>query len=187
MFLEQGYERTNINELVRRTGGSMGTLYRYYGGKAGLFAAMMEEVREELLGPLTRLGSRREIPRVFLTRLGEAFLRLALSREGIGFFRALVAEAYKFPELQQAVARGFGQLTHHLADYLAEKVRAGELALEDPHRAAAQFLELVKGQAQLLAVMGLSPGLDERTLKAQVDSAVQLFLCGCAAGSRTFS
>jgi AcrR family transcriptional regulator len=181
MFLEQGYERTNVNELVRRTGGSMATLYRYYGGKAGLFAAMMDEVREALLTPLTRLGSARDDPEVFLTRLGEAFLRLAVSPDGIGFFRVLVAEAYKFPELQRAVERGFGQLTGHLASYLAAQAAAGKLQLHEPERAAAQFLEMVKGQAQLLAVMGLGPAMSDQEIRVQIGSAVSLFLHGCAA------
>jgi AcrR family transcriptional regulator len=184
MFLEHGYERTNVNELVRRTGGSMATLYRYYGGKAGLFAAMMDEVRKELLTPLTELGSAREDPEVFLTRLAEAFLRLAVSPDGIGFFRVLVAEAYKFPELQHAVARGFGQLTGHLASYLATQTAEGRLQLRDPERAAAQFLEMVKGQAQLLAVMGLGQPMSDREVSVQVGSAVSLFLHGCTATPR---
>ena len=182
MFLEQGYERTNINELVRRTGGSMATLYRYYGGKTGLFTAMMEEVREELLTPLTRLGGAQDPPHAFLSRVGEAFLRLALSVEGVGFFRVLASEAYKFPELQQVVARGFGQLTRHVSSYLDAQVESGALQLPDTRRAAGQFLEMVKGQAQLLAVMGLSHPLADDELRAQVDSAVDLFLHGCGRG-----
>ncbi len=179
MFLAHGYEHTNVNELVRRTGGSMTTLYRYFGGKAGLFAAMMEEVREELLTPLTRLGSVRDAPEVFLARLGEASLRLAVSPDGIGFFRVLVAEAHKFPELQQAVGRAFGQLTHHLSAYLDAQVESGVLELTDTHRAAAQFFEMAKGQAQLLAVMGIGPQMSDAEIQAQVAAAVQLFLRGC--------
>jgi TetR/AcrR family transcriptional regulator, mexJK operon transcriptional repressor len=185
LFLEQGYERTNVNELVRHTGGSMATLYRYFGGKAGLFAAMMDEVREELLTPLTRLGSARDTPEAFLTCLGEAFLRLTVSREGVGFFRVLVAETHKFPELQQAVGRGFAQLTHHLAGYLDGQVAKGVLALPDTRRAAAQFFEMVKGQAQLLAVMGLGEAPTEPEMRAQVDAAVHLFLHGCAVQRKT--
>ena len=179
MFLEHGYERTNVNELVRHTGGSMATLYRYYGGKAGLFAAMMEEVREELLTPMTRLGSEQDAPEAFLAGLGEAFLRLSLSAEGIGFFRVLVAEAYKFPELQQAVGRGFAQLTGYLSSYLDAQVAKGVLHLLDTRRAAGQFFEMVKGQAQMLAVMGLVQGLSDDELRTQVHSAVSLFLRGC--------
>ena len=36
------------------------------------------------------------------------------------------------------------------------QVAKGCLALPDTRRAAAQFFEMVKGQAQLLAVMGLA-------------------------------
>lgn len=181
MFLEQGYERTNINELVRRAGGSMATLYRYYGGKAGLFAAMMEEAREQLLTPLTQGGDSSEAPAAFLGRLGDGFLRLVVSEEGVGFFRVVLAETYKFPELQKAVGRAFAQLTNHLTTYLDAQVAAGTLRIADTRRAAAQFYEMVKGQAQLLAVTGL--GLpDEAEIRIQVDSAVRLFLHGCATG-----
>jgi AcrR family transcriptional regulator len=183
MFLEQGYERTNINELVRRAGGSMATLYRYYGGKAGLFAAMMDEAREQLLTPLTRLGDRNEAPAVFLARLGEAFLRLVVSPEGVRFFRVLLAETHKFPELQKAVERALAQLTNHLSAYLDAQVAAGCLQLTDTRRAAAHFYELVKGQAQLLAVTGLSV-LCEDDVRRQTASAVDLFLYGCACPRR---
>lgn len=181
MFLEQGYERTNINELVRRAGGSMATLYRYYGGKAGLFAAMMEEAREQLLTPLTQVGDPSEAPAAFLGRLGEGFLRLVVSEEGVGFFRVVLAETYKFPELQQAVGRAFAQLTNHLTIYLDAQVAAGTLRIADTRRAAAQFYEMVKGQAQLLAVTGLGVP-DDAEIGVQVESAVHLFLHGCEAG-----
>jgi len=180
MFLEQGYERTSINELVRRAGGSLATLYRYYGGKAGLFEAMMDEVRDELLTPLTCLGSMDDPPEVFLARLGEALLRLNVSPEGVGFYRVLVAEAYKFPELQAAVGRAFGMLTHHLTVYLDRQVACGAIELDDTRLAAGQFFEMIKGPAQLLAVMALMPGLSEEEIHAQVGSAVRLFLHGCA-------
>lgn len=183
MFLEQGYERTNVNELVRRAGGSMATLYRYYGGKAGLFAAMMDELRERLLTPLTRLGNDSDPPEVFLSRLGEGFLRLVISPDGVGFFRVVLAETHKFPELQTAVGRAFAQLTGHLAAYLDAQVRAGVLALDDTRRAAAQFYELVKGPAQLVAVTGLGV-MTEADISRQVASAVDLFLHGCARRSR---
>jgi len=183
MFLEQGYERTNINELVRRAGGSMTTLYRYYGSKAGLFAAMIEEAREQLLSPITRLGDFDEAPEVFLTRLAEAFLRLVVSPEGVKFFRVLIAETHKFPELQKGVEHGFAQLTNHLTRYLDAQVARGLLELSDTRRAAAQFYEMVKGQAQLLAVTGLAV-LPPQEVRIQVDSAVRLFLHGCAASPR---
>ena len=55
------------------------------------------------------------------------------------------------------------------------------MRLHDPDRAAAQFFEMVKGQAQLLAVMGLGQPLSDEEIRLQVASAVSLFLNGCAA------
>jgi AcrR family transcriptional regulator len=180
MFLVHGYERTNVNELVRRAGGSLTTLYRYFGGKPGLFAALMDALREEFLTPLTQLGSAGEAPAAFLSRLGRAYLRLLLSPEGVGFYRVLVAEAHKFPEMQAAVGRAFAQLSQHLAGYLDTQVAAGRLQLSDTKLAARQFLEMVKGDAQIMAVMGLGKPMSDAAIRVRVERAVELFLFGCA-------
>ncbi|WP_029935257.1 TetR/AcrR family transcriptional regulator [Thiomicrospira pelophila] len=39
VFAEQGYAGASINEIVRRSGGSLGTVYKFFGNKLGLFEA----------------------------------------------------------------------------------------------------------------------------------------------------
>ena len=43
VFLEHGYEAASVNEVVRRAGGSLATLYSQYGSKEGLFLAVAAE------------------------------------------------------------------------------------------------------------------------------------------------
>src|SRR5688500_10647932 len=40
LFLEQGYERTSLAEIVKRSGGSLATLYELFGNKQGLLHAI---------------------------------------------------------------------------------------------------------------------------------------------------
>src|SRR3546814_14932985 len=40
LFLEQGYERTSLAEIVKRSGGSLATLYELFGKKQGLVPAI---------------------------------------------------------------------------------------------------------------------------------------------------
>jgi AcrR family transcriptional regulator len=42
VFLEYGYEAANMAEIVKRAGGSLSTLYAQFGGKKGLFEAMID-------------------------------------------------------------------------------------------------------------------------------------------------
>lgn len=40
LFLEQGYDRTSLAEIVKRSGGSLATLYELFGNKQGLLHAI---------------------------------------------------------------------------------------------------------------------------------------------------
>lgn len=44
VFSEQGYADAGIAEIVARSGISVGSLYHHYGGKAGLYLALWEEL-----------------------------------------------------------------------------------------------------------------------------------------------
>ena len=55
VFLEFGYEQANMAEIVRRAGGSLSTLYAQFGGKKGLFEAMIAHLREAVTAQLMRV------------------------------------------------------------------------------------------------------------------------------------
>src|SRR5262245_3793367 len=39
LFLEHGFEGTSVSDVVKRSGGSLATLYAWFGSKEGLFEA----------------------------------------------------------------------------------------------------------------------------------------------------
>lgn len=43
LFIEQGFERTTLGEIVERAGGSLSTVYKLFGNKDGLFEAVVTE------------------------------------------------------------------------------------------------------------------------------------------------
>src|SRR5258705_13319419 len=49
VFLENGYGGATIDLVVGRAGGSKATVYSFFGGKDGLFAAIVEERAERIL------------------------------------------------------------------------------------------------------------------------------------------
>ncbi|MFI0447313.1 TetR/AcrR family transcriptional regulator [Actinomadura sp. 6N118] len=50
VFADRGYADAGIAEIVERSGISVGSLYHHYGGKAGLYLALWEELTSEQEG-----------------------------------------------------------------------------------------------------------------------------------------
>src|SRR5271163_2584862 len=55
LFLERGYDGVSVDDIVREVGGSKTNVYSFYGGKDGLFLAVMEEILQDVILPLKRL------------------------------------------------------------------------------------------------------------------------------------
>ncbi|OLT40643.1 TetR family transcriptional regulator [Saccharomonospora sp. CUA-673] len=48
VFIEQGYTRTGVSEIVSRAGSSVGSVYHHFGGKAEVYLALWESYVGEL-------------------------------------------------------------------------------------------------------------------------------------------
>jgi AcrR family transcriptional regulator len=60
VFLENGYGGATIDLVVERTGASKATVYSFFGGKDGLFAAIVGDVewsRSNSLSELSAVGA----------------------------------------------------------------------------------------------------------------------------------
>jgi AcrR family transcriptional regulator len=58
LLLERGYAGVSVDEVVARAGGSKTNVYTYFGGKDGLFAAVMQRFCDEIVGPLKAIDVR---------------------------------------------------------------------------------------------------------------------------------
>jgi AcrR family transcriptional regulator len=158
IFLEKGYSGTSLDEVVKRTGGSKASVYKYFGNKEGLFAAMFADRCQAFLATLA-------IPDEISANLEETLMLFAgrvleasLGEERIAMVRALAAEAARFPELAEMAYRtgpqhGLGLM----ADFLKRHHEAGVIRCDHPDIAAVQFLEMIKGHPQWRALLGLPP------------------------------
>lgn len=84
-FDERGYEATRVEEVLRRSGASVGSLYHHYGGKEGLAAALYLE------------GIRR-----YQDRFRQC---LARNRAAEGGVRAIVRNEFAWTVAEPALAR----------------------------------------------------------------------------------
>jgi len=182
VFLEHGYEAANMAEIVKRAGGSLSTLYSQFGGKRGLFEAMIDmrvnELTEQMQIELAAHAPLRE----GLRRIGEAFMTKMMSPESLGVFRLMVGQAKNFPDVADGYSRRSPERVRQaLAEYLRDRAHAGEIRVENFDVAAAVFFDLVRARLHFRAMLDASYVPSEADIREHVERAVKVFVGGIEA------
>ena len=182
VFIEFGYEHANMAEIVRRAGGSLSTLYAQFGGKKGLFEAMIDSRVSELTEQMhVELAAHAPI-REGLRRIGEAFLSKQATPESLDMFRLMVTQAKAFPDMVQTWRkRGPDVVRKALATYLEDRAKAGEIKIADYDTASQIFIDLVRSRILLRAMTMPKDAPSEQEIRDAVDRAVKVFLGGIEA------
>lgn len=179
VFLEYGYEAANMAEIVKRAGGSLSTLYAQFGGKKGLFEAMIDTRVNELTAQMHIELAAHAPLKEGLRRIGEAFLLKQTQPESLDVFRLMVAQAKKFPEVAELWSKRAPEAVRKaLAEYLADRAKAGEITITNPDLAAAVFFDLVRSRIQFRALLMPSYQPTETEIRDTVDRAIKVFLGG---------
>lgn len=178
VFFEMGFEAASVGEIVRRSGGSLATLYKMFGTKEELFESLVvtraQSIYESLsIGRLANLP-----PAPALLEVGRAFAAICSSPHGSAIFRIVMAEGNRFPALRDIfLDQAINLVQRDLARYLARQAKLGALVLEDALLAAKIFLEMAKGDLPARIYCG-EPPPSRRAIERQVQTAVDLFLRG---------
>lgn len=184
VFLEHGFDAATLDEVVRRAGGSRATLYEKFGGKEGLFAAIIAEQCAKVIEPLQIVPHAKGRPEEVLYAVGKRFLGVLMQPGGLGLYRLVSAEGVRFPDLVTKVFdQGPKAAADHLAGYFRTQVKQGVLALADADLAARHFLEMVKGDLHTRALFGVPPPPTTGEIEACVRGAVAIFLNGARPGA----
>lgn len=177
MFLENGYGRTSMDQVLARVGGSKRTLYAYFPSKEILFQAIVSTVAERVLKSLVPPLSADD-PRSALCTMGTEYLTVLLSPEGLALYRAALSEARHFPELAELFfSNGPGEASHRLSEFFIAECAKGQLTMGDPRLGASQFLGMVRGDIHMAAALGLTVPT-KPVIKKAVTQAVDSFLTG---------
>lgn len=177
LFLERGFAGASVNEVVRISGGSLATLYAEFPTKEALFEAVMNhraatffEGRAVQPAPSTDAVAE-------LRALAARIQARMLSRDGLALYRIAVSEGPHFPSLRKTVlAAGMNGFLVRLAATLEQVAAAGRIAIDDPMKAAGQFLSLVQGQMLFAAACGDKSRTSRAARQRQIEEAVTAFL-----------
>ncbi len=181
LFLERGYDAVSLDDVVERTGGSKTTLYSYYGGKEGLFAAIVQKACEDKLAPLLEQDVTGLHPKAGLSSIGRLFISLISNPAGCSLYRMMIAEAERFPDLASAFyAAGPKATVNLLQRHIEHWQKKSMLRSGNSETLAVQFIGIMLGNFSVRHLLGLSSGVSEREIGDWVESGVVLFLEGAS-------
>jgi AcrR family transcriptional regulator len=175
-FMQKGYQRASLRSIIQASGGSAETLYRQFGNKAGLFAAVVGAPRER---HLQFVGEPTGRPiEVELLDIARAFLESAVRPESLAIVRMMIGESGTMPEVSRMIWE-FGPASFHaqLAEYFSRQVKLGILDIADPLLAARQFIGVTRANLDVRLMCGITKPNPEE-LERQARSGVEIFLRG---------
>ncbi len=180
VFLEQGYEAASVNDVVRRAGGSLATLYAQFGSKEGLFLAVSQDQHERFVADVT--------PKVSVDTLdlaeglqthGETWLRAILAPDHLAFYRIFIGEGRKFPQLLQRFLTSGGERTRAIvATYLQAWAARTGAEIQDADRLAGYFFDLVRSRLHYRSLADSSYVATQDEIRDQVREATAFFIKG---------
>ncbi len=173
VFLEQGYLAASVNDVVRRAGGSLATLYAQFGNKEGLFLAVVQDVQEQFARDMTPESVDHLALEDGLQAIGEHFVRALLAPDNLAFFRIVIGEGRRFPEpMQRHLHIGAEKVRGVIVRFL--KMRG--VKAQDPEMAASYLLELWRSRHHYRALAEDDYRPSPQLIAAHVSAAVAFFL-----------
>jgi TetR/AcrR family transcriptional repressor of mexJK operon len=180
VFQEKGYGEATLDDVIARSGGSRQTLYALFGGKQGLFEAIISENCETIFQGLTPETLASRAPDEVLREVGVRYLTIVTSPACLSLHRLVVAEALRIPELAERFWKlGPGRSRAFLTEFFDRQIERGVLRMQDGSTAAEHFLDMLSGTMRLQCLIGLRTPPTPSEIDAIVEGAVAQFLNGC--------
>jgi len=180
LFLEYGYGNLSLETIARDARVSMRTVYSQFGGKAGLFGAVIKRCSDPLVTVLSDENALQDRPAEALVAFARQFLYSVTRPDAVRIRALLIGESIHFPDLAtQFYEQGPQRTLSHLAQFFIRQQQAGNFAAIDPAVLADQFLSALRGERFQKLQLGLQPTPDEVEIDAWARQTTSLFLHGC--------
>lgn len=176
LFLEHGFAGVSMDQIAARAGVSKLTVYSHFGDKDALFLAAVESYCDAQVPTALFTPAPDQPLRHRLVGVARAVYALMASPDAVAGFRMMCSQASATGTLPDRFwDAGAGHLQAGFAGLLARRTAAGELAIDDPARAASQFFALLRGDLHPRMIIGCC-GCRDADVDAHIDATVDLFL-----------
>ena len=176
LFIEKGYASVTVDDIIKVSGGSKSSLYKFFSSKEGILEEVVRSLGDQFLKEIKITVSSKRTPRESLSSIGSTIIKLALSENAINQQRLAVQNAKIFPELSKLWYDCGPKTTFDaLADYLRKENEEGRLKIENPTRAALFFAGMLIFKDNMTMSIGADPP-SRKEMEEIVADAVDVFL-----------
>lgn len=182
LFVQQGYANVSLEAIARDAHVAVRTIYVKFGGKAGLFNAVVARERERFLDGVADLETDRRPVEEVLAGFGERFLQLMLSPHVVRVQRNVIGEVDMNPELGRTFFEaGPAQTRGILMRYFARPdVRARFRASLTEEQLAIHLSNCLLGD-QVSRLLFPAQPVPAEEIRERAAQGVALFFAGAAA------
>lgn len=175
-FLRKGFRAASINGIAKASRISRVAIYRRYGNKEALFAAVCERSVLNLRANLRNFTSNSRDPALALEQIALHIYDDFCQPQRRDVARLMIGEMHNFPEIAETIYRQTFLTFQPLADFFRQLHEEGVLHIEDPALSALQFSASLHGSLRPLI---LSPKTLAADRERWIRNAVRTFLYGC--------
>ncbi len=174
IFASEGYARATTRQIAAESGLTEMTLFRYFGSKQNLFAAVLEQYAirpsSDTLTDKNLSGNYAED----MLFMGRHIMQIFLERREA--MKIMLCESTHFPELQETLGQAPRQIRNMIASYLRRRIEAGDVKPRNPDMMAQAFLSFFFSYTMAIGFFDQAMSLDspdEELLTEFVDLFVQ--------------
>lgn len=143
LFIENGYERASIREVIERAGGSRSLIYQCFKNKQGLFLACLQLTVDDVYSTYVNEAHNGVSLDEELVNFGRIFLEHLTTRRSLGLLRLIHAESRHFPEIgawywREGVFKSWACFARVMGDYV-------DLPEDELLDASRCYINLLKG------------------------------------------
>jgi len=156
LFASKGYEVTTTREIAAAAGCAEGLIHRYFRGKAGLLAALIDGriASKEAIDPGNQLQPNPNLEDVFLQLVKREVESVWENRD---FFRVFIPRAIVDPSVGSTLNKAF----------VSERVKAISQRLKNCESRTTLQPHAIEGLAQLVGMLGFAFGFVQPVLLRQ--------------------
>ncbi|MFD1950155.1 TetR/AcrR family transcriptional regulator [Sphingomonas arantia] len=181
LFLERGFDAVSLTQIVRRSGGSLSTLYDLFGNKQGLLGAVVDAERFDGIGRLRAILSKDGPPVDVLMEAASHLMTLMADQRFVDLIRLVMSEALTSPEFAARVYAGSNRpLKDEFAALFRRWNEEGRAQVPAPELSAHIFNSLFFQAPQLRAIFGDDDATPPCDRQAMLRHGVTMFLAGAA-------
>jgi len=176
VFLRSGFGGASMDAVAATSGVSKMTVYRHFKTKESLFAGLIRALCERIVGDDLTFDMARPIEGV-LREYAARTVETLFDPGTIELHRIVIAESRRFPALGRLFYRSGPEASiAGLVGYLRRLKRVGRLDVDDPQRAAEEFLDLLRGYPHLRLLLGVGPRPSRQQFALRIDDAIARLL-----------